>query len=139
MLHVGIALFMGLGTFACIMLTGVLSFVSPTSLRFVMEKVFKGASGLRFIYDRQQPAQLSAASLIRAADPWGQVTLIESHDRNATAAPGTLLLADGTPLRGAAAFGKLFVALRIFWLAWPVAIWPFLASGKEALTPAAAR
>jgi len=134
-LHAGIALFMGLGGFAAIMLTGCLAFVSPSSLRYVLEAVFKGSGGLRFVYDRHQPATVSAASMIKAADPWGQVTLVESGDR-VTASAGTLILADGSTLRGLAALGKLVRSLRVLWLAWPLALWPFLSIGREELAPA---
>jgi hypothetical protein len=137
LLHVGIALFMGLGGFASIMLTGCLAFVAPSSLRYVFEAVFKGPGGMRFVYDRHQPATVSAASLIQAADPWGQVRLVEVAD-TASGPAGALVLPDGKTLHGLAALRKLAGSLRVLWLAWPLAVWPFLHLPREEMTPAAA-
>jgi hypothetical protein len=121
LLHLGIGLFMGLGAFAMIMLTGCMAFVEPSSMRRFLEIVFKGRGGMRYVYERHPHASVSAAAVVRAADVFGQVTLVEANDSAVNAPAGSLLLPDGTVLKGASACGKLVRALRVLWLVWPLA------------------
>jgi hypothetical protein len=139
-MHAGIGLFMGLGGFGASMLTGLASFLKPSSLQWVAATLFKGPSGYRFIYDRNDPPQLDLASWIHAVDPWQQVELIDASVSSNAAAAGSLLAPDGTVLTGFAAFGRLTRVLRTLWLFWPVLAWKFAAlrSGGK-LTPAEAK
>jgi hypothetical protein len=139
MMHLGIGLFMGLGTFSAIMLTGCLAFVAPTSLRWLLETVFSGPRGYRFVYDHHDQDQVRAASWVIAADPWKQVEVVESHDKTATAPPGSLVAANGVVLHGMEAFARLVRTLRVLWLAWPAALWSFIRIRRPEISAVDAR
>jgi hypothetical protein len=126
LLHASIGIFMGLGGFGVVMLTGCLAFVAPASVSWLLEHLFKGRSGYRFVYDRQDSRQVAAASWIYAADSWKQVQVVEIHDRSVGEPGGTLVTPNGKHAQGLSAFGKLFGALRALWILWPAAVWAFL-------------
>ncbi len=124
-MHEGISIFMGLGSFGAIMLTALMAFVSPVTLRWVIDVLFKGKSGYRFTYDPSEPAQLSAAEWVWAADSWKQVTLLDSHE-HASAQGGSVIRPDGAILHGLSGFWTLVKALRPLWILWPAALFVFL-------------
>lgn len=125
MMHAGIGVFMGLGTFSAIMLTGCLAFVPPAGLRWLVQTLCQGVKGYRFVYDHHDKAQVRAAAWVAAADPWRQVEICNSHEKGAPAAAGSLVTPNGTVLHGFEAFTRLARSLRVFWLVGPVALWSF--------------
>jgi hypothetical protein len=134
-LHVGIGFFMGLGAFGCAMLTGVASFIAPSSLQWVAGVIFKGPGGFRFVYDRHEASQVALASWIHAIDPWQQVQLVEANTAAAPTAAGSLMAPDGATFQGWGAFRQLARSLRVSWLLWPVLAWRFAVLRSEKLTP----
>lgn len=128
LLHAGIGLFMGLGSFGAAMLTGLASFVDAALLRRIAAALLKGPGGYRFVFDRRESRQVSLASVIAAADPWGQIEVVDASVAAAPAVPGTLVGPDGVVLTGGAAFRRLVGMLRPLWLFWPVLAWRFAAA-----------
>lgn len=124
-LHAGIGFFMGLGSFGAAMLSGLASFVDPSSLRWAAEVLFKGQGGYRFVFDRGVPRHLELASFIHGADPWRQIDVADSKLSSLPGSAGTLVAPDGTVLTGFAAFCRLVRVLRPLWLSWPVLAWKF--------------
>ena len=130
-MHAGIGLFMGLGGFGASMLTGLSSFVSPSSFRWVAETVLKGPDGYRFVYDRHDPRQVDLASWVHAVDAWQQVELVEASTTAAPAPAGSLVAPDGSVLCGSTAFLRLTRILRTLWLCWPLLALKFVTQAKR--------
>ena len=122
-MHAGIGLFMGLGSFGAAMLSGLMAFVSPTLLRQTADAVLRGPSGYRVVLDRRDRRQLELMSFIRGVDPWRQVELVDASASPVPSCGMTLILPDGAALTGAAAFVRLVRALRTLWVWWPLVAW----------------
>ena len=133
MLHAGIGLFMGLGGFGAAMLTACAAFVAPATFRWILEVLFKGASGFKFVYDRNNPSQASMARWIAVTDPYGQVEVVDRDASGESHRAGSLITPDGSVLTGMDAFARLFRSLPCLWIAWPGAVWAFM--GAKAPSP----
>jgi hypothetical protein len=136
-LHAGIGFFMGLGGFGIAMITGCFSFIPPESFRWLIEYVGRGKSGYRFVYDASDVRHVRAAGWLHAADPYGQVALLESRDKSAPAGAGSLVTPDGRILTGAEAFLGLLSVLRSLWVATPIVFWAFVGLPVTRAEPAA--
>ena len=77
LMHLGIALCMGLVAFSLMMLTMVLAFVPPGDLRRALEALGRGAPHFRLWFNGRVRSQVRAVSVVRAFDAWDQVDLRE--------------------------------------------------------------
>jgi hypothetical protein len=145
-MHLGIGMFMGLGSFQVAMLAGCLAFVSPASLRWLLEVLFRGPRGYQYVYAPRSRSQVRRASFILAADPWHQFELVKTHEKSAVPA-GSLLTPEGETCQGYPLFVRVVRALRIYW---PLALVTFIPGvsliarkisrpPSEVLTPAGAK
>jgi hypothetical protein len=122
MLHGGIGLFMGLKTFSMMMLTLVLSFVPPESIRRLLGALARGPTGMKLHFSSQDRRAARAATIVRALDVWDQVELVD-HNRWGQGTPADsgdrqpplyLATGDGRRVAGGAMAGRLFISLGIF-------------------------
>jgi hypothetical protein len=116
MLHIGIAVFMGLNTFSLMMLTLVLSFLPQEALSRAIEVLGAGAPRFQLAWNHAAPGHARAASLVRAVDPWDQVSLVD--ERSSPAPTGDrrhlhLYASTGDVLTGYALFQCLARSLRL--------------------------
>jgi hypothetical protein len=122
LLHLGIGLTMGLFGFGVVMVTGCFAFLKPEEVRWFMQALFRGPTGYRYVYDRENKAQGRVARLMATFDVFRQVELVEMHEaKKASATPGTLVLPNSANVQGVPIFWKLASALRTLWLTWPIA------------------
>ncbi len=138
-LHAAIGIFIGLGGFGAAMLTGLSSFLNPTSLRWCISVILKGQTGYRFVYDHHDPGHVSLASWLYAADAWQQVELVPATAAGAGAPAGSLIAPNGTVLQGWAAFRRLVWSIRTLWLLWPVVFWQFATLRGESISVVAGK
>ncbi len=118
-MHFHIGIFMGLGTFQMTMIAMLLAFVSPATLRWIVEVLCRGPGGYRFLYDPGKPEQVRAATWIRAADPYKQVELVALDASAAPANGARLVAANGRTMQGYDAFRQVVRSLRSLWpIAW---------------------
>lgn len=83
MLHLGIALNMGLIVFSLFMFTLLLAWMPPAAIRRVFARPPKRLPALKVRYDGHDPQQLRAAAMVSAADVWRQVEWEErAHSRS---------------------------------------------------------
>jgi hypothetical protein len=116
LLHSGIGLFMDLSPFSFMMITLVLSFVPAEALHRLLRKIGRGRGRLQLRYDSRIPAQVRAASWVRAFDVWDQVALADVAREGKGKAKGLeLAAADGTVWAGYSAYAQLARSLRILW------------------------
>jgi HTTM domain len=125
-LHAGIGLFMGLGSFGAAMLTGLASFIEPIWLKRFAAALLDGPGGYRFVLDRRDERQVDLASVLVAAGPSRQVEIVDAPSSAPAARAGAVIAPDGTVLTGFAAFGRCVRVMRPMWLLWPVLAWRFL-------------
>jgi hypothetical protein len=123
-LHLGIGVIMGLGSFGAAMLAGCMAFVSPAAMSGFLAIVFKGKPVGRFYYNRNDPLSVRQAAWVFAADSWKQVELVEAQGKTLALA-GTLHPPEGGSRAGLSAFWRLFRPLRALWIGWPLAIRSF--------------
>jgi hypothetical protein len=124
LMHTGIAVFMSLNTFSLMMIGLLLAFVPVATVHQVLQMLGRGAPPLRLDFSGRVPRQVRAASLIRAADAWDQVDMVDTAAAKAPAAeaqPLRLQTPAGEELTGFHLFERLTHSLRLLWPLAPAA------------------
>jgi hypothetical protein len=75
LMHIGIAVFMGLNTFSLFMMTMLVAFVPLEAIQWLLRLPGRNAPRLKLQLDNRARPQVRAASLVRAVDAWDQVEL----------------------------------------------------------------
>jgi hypothetical protein len=129
LLHLGIALNMGLHVFSLFMFTLLLAWMTPESIRRVFARPPANLKRVRVRFNSRSEPQRKAASLVHALDVWGQTELQERRG-NADAEPVEVSIdesANAGPSGLRAALKALPVTQSVAWLVGP--LFAFVAGG----------
>jgi hypothetical protein len=108
MLHAGIGAFMGLTLFSLFMMTLLLSYIPPETIRQRFGARPDGLAKLKLHYDSRLREQARWAALIQALDIWQQ---LELHDTAGAEPPGSVPMKLTLPTGGSVSGYGLFAAL----------------------------